>query len=189
MGRKRALTDEERELFETALDEAKPLKKAAPRPRKRKGIVETPSPQSPPKLESGPAASLSRRDKGIDGNTAERLRRGLIEPHAKLDLHGLTERDAHRALVTFLRGARGRKFRLVLVVTGKGGPDGSHISEDAAFDLGLEMRRRGVLRAMTPRWLREPDLAEHIVDVREAHRRHGGSGALYVYLRKPSDAK
>ena len=39
---------------------------------------------------------------------------------------------------------------------------------------------------MTPRWLREPGLAELIADVREAHRRHGGAGALYVYLRKQS---
>jgi DNA-nicking Smr family endonuclease len=50
------------------------------------------------------------------------------------------------------------------------------------------MRRRGVLKLMTPRWLKEPGIGELIADVREAHRRHGGSGALYVYLRKQSPA-
>ena len=45
-------------------------------------------------------------------------------------------------------------------------------------------RTRGVLKAMVPRWLQEPALVRLVADVRTAHRRHGGSGALYVYLRK-----
>jgi DNA-nicking Smr family endonuclease len=86
-----------------------------------------------------------------------------------------------------LRGARSRKLRLVLIVTGKGESRPGR-TEEAPFDLGLDMRMRGVLRMMTPRWLREPGIDELIADVREAHRRHGGSGALYVYLRKQSPA-
>ena len=68
-------------------------------------------------------------------------------------------------------------------MTGKGAR-GERNQRNEAFDLGLEMRARGVLRSLTPRWLREPGLVEIVADVREAHRRHGGSGALYVYLRK-----
>ena len=52
------------------------------------------------------------------------------------------------------------------------------------FDLELDRRTRGILRAMVPRWLREPALVRFVADVRAAHRRHGGAGALYVYLRK-----
>jgi DNA-nicking Smr family endonuclease len=181
--RKRALTEEERELFETALEDARPLKKAPRRRKKRAEPVQAPPVVVVAKPQAG--APVSRHNVGVDGNTADRLRRGLIEPQARLDLHGLTERDAHRALLTFLRGARSRKLRLILIVTGKG-EAGSNRAEESPFDLGLDKRMRGVLRKMTPRWLKEPGVAELIVDVREAHRRHGGSGALYVYLRKQS---
>jgi DNA-nicking Smr family endonuclease len=37
---------------------------------------------------------------------------------------------------------------------------------------------------MVPRWLKEPEFAALIADHRAAHRRHGGAGAFYVYLRK-----
>lgn len=184
MGRKRVLTEEERELFESTFGDAKPLKKSPRRPKKKTETQRATAALPKPKAKSEPSPSVSRRTVGIDGNTADRLRRGQVEPQARLDLHGLTERDAHRTLVTFLRSARARKLRFVLIVTGKG-DRGRTANEESAFDLGLEMGMRGVLRQMTPRWLREPGLAELIVDVREAHRRHGGSGALYVYLRKP----
>jgi hypothetical protein len=77
-----------------------------------------------------------------------------------------------------------RKLRLLLVVTGKGGAAERKNENETVFDLGLDMRARGILRNLTPRWLREPGLANMVADVREAHRRHGGAGALYVYLRK-----
>ena len=191
MARRRALTEEERELFESTLVDARPLKRAPRRPKKRAKPSSVETPPVPAKREKKETELvppvLRRRTVGIDGNTADRLRRGLIEPQARLDLHGLSERDAHRTLITFLRGARSRKLRMVLIVTGKGG-SGVSRAEETSFELGLDMSTRGVLRVMTPRWLKEPGLAEIIVDVREAHRRHGGSGALYVYLRKQSPA-
>ncbi len=104
-----------------------------------------------------------------------------MEPDTKLDLHGLTEDAAHRALVTFLRGAIVRGARLALVVTGKGLKPSA---PDEPFDLELDRRTRGVLKAMVPRWLQEPELVRFVADVRTAHRRHGGTGALYVYLRR-----
>src|SRR5207253_2960010 len=104
-----------------------------------------------------------------------------IEPKAKLDLHGYTAEAAHRALLAFLRNARERGHRLVLVVTGRGAP-----KPDAAtpFDMGLDRGPRGVLKCAVPRWLREPDFSELIAGARPAHRRHGGDGAFYIYLRK-----
>lgn len=180
--RKRSASEEERELFETALRDAVPLKS---RPRRRKKHVRpAPALQAPlPKRPSPKRSPSPDRASGIDGKTAERLTRGLLEPQARLDLHGLNERSAHRALVTFLRGAKARKLRIVLVVTGKGKADTRDL-DDRPFDLGLDTRERGILRKMTPRWLGESGLAELIADTRTAHRRHGGAGALYVYLRK-----
>jgi DNA-nicking Smr family endonuclease len=37
---------------------------------------------------------------------------------------------------------------------------------------------------MVPRWLNEAELAALIASVRPRHAKHGGAGALYVYLRK-----
>ena len=165
MRSKRPVTDDERKLFAAAFRETIPLA-----PVKRVGAE--------PKTKS---KSRSGKPSGVDGNTAEKLRKGELKPQASLDLHGMTENVAHRALVTFLRGAASRGLRLVIVVTGKGAPAAT---SDEPFDLERETSRRGVLKTMTPRWLREPDLAPFIADVRSAHRSHGGDGALYVYLRK-----
>ena len=95
-----------------------------------------------------------------------------------MDLHGKTEGAAHRVLSSYLRGASARGHRLVLVVTGKGNPR----KEESASWM---QSPHGILKQMVPRWLNEPDLAPLIASVRPAHVRHGGDGALYVYLRKP----
>lgn len=159
MSRRKA-SDEERALFEEAAKNPNLYTpKLAPKQKIKKPISET---------------------GGLDGNTQDRLRRGLLEPQANLDLHGLTEDAAHRALTRFIRDAAQRKLRLVSVVTGKGK---KAPAPDEPFEMNYE--RRGVLKEMTPRWLAEPELSRFVADVRAAHRKHGGGGALYVYLRKP----
>jgi DNA-nicking Smr family endonuclease len=180
--RKRLPSGEERELFEGALKDARPLKGHAPRPRPAKPARAESSDKSVPQMKLElPPPRLRRGPSGLDGRTAERLRKGELEPQARLDLHGLTEAAAHRALITFVKGAHARGYKLLLVVTGKWG---KNEPADAPYDMELDRRARGVLRTMTPRWLQERDLAPLVADVRAAHRRHGGEGALYVYLRK-----
>ncbi|MBV9569708.1 MAG: Smr/MutS family protein [Alphaproteobacteria bacterium] len=167
--RRRPATDEERALFEYVLRGGDPSEPAKPEKAKIEAEIALTKPHRPP-----------RRPTGIDGRTAERLRKGLIEPGASLDLHGFTETAAHAALTVFLRDAARRGVRLALVVTGKGSKS---VSEEP-FSLGLEGRARGILRTMVPRWLSEPELVRLVADVRTAHRRHGGAGAYYLYLRK-----
>jgi len=162
---RRRVSDDERALFEEAFKGTIPLKKPTPKKALTKPAPKVAAPQ-PPKFS------------GIDGGTDRALRKGALAPDARLDLHGMTEKAAHRALVTFVRSAGARDLRLLLIVTGKGAAD----PHDAPFDLGA--RKRGVLKTMTPRWLRESELAPFVADIRAAHRRHGGDGALYVYLRK-----
>jgi DNA-nicking Smr family endonuclease len=123
------------------------------------------SPQA--KSRQPPLAALDRRLK-------RKLSRGRGAIDAALDLHGLTQADAHEALRAFLRGSQARGARLVIVVTGKGG------SLDEPWP-----RDRGVLRRVTPHWLREPDLRSVVLGFEEAGRAHGGAGALYVRLRRP----
>jgi DNA-nicking Smr family endonuclease len=155
----RRTTKEERELFQATLSGQTPVKVKKVR---APAVVHLPAKKPQP----------ARTPSGLDGNTSRRLKRGEIAPDSKIDLHGLTEADAHRALTAFMLSAHRRGDRLVLIVTGKGG-----VSADPE-------RVRGVLRTMVPRWLEEVPLAKLIADKRGAHVRHGGGGALYVYLRK-----
>jgi DNA-nicking Smr family endonuclease len=103
------------------------------------------------------------------------LQRGRGAIDGAIDLHGLTQAEAHQALRGFLRYSQARGAKLVIVVTGKGGPLG-----DQAY-YGEE---RGVLRRLAPHWLREPDLRGVVLGFEEAARAHGGAGALYVRLRR-----
>jgi DNA-nicking Smr family endonuclease len=155
---RRITSDEERKLFEQDVKQSRPLKvtmfKGAPR---KKGA--------------------SHGTGGVNGATADRLRRGLMEPDARIDLHGLTQSAAHRTLFAWLTAAHDRGHRLVLVITGKGNPRND---ENAPW----MMSDHGVLKEMVPRWLKEAELAALIAHARPAHARHGGDGALYVYLRK-----
>ncbi len=159
--RRRRTTDEERAEFADAFKETRPLKADA---------------LAPPKASTRKPGATG----GLDGNTADRLRKGTLEPDARIDLHGMTEERAHRALLHFLKNAQACGARLVLVITGKGA---KQAASDAPFDMEEERRARGVLKTSVPRWFAEPDFARLIADSRSSHRRHGG-GALYVYLRK-----
>jgi DNA-nicking Smr family endonuclease len=113
-----------------------------------------------------PAALDPHRPVGLDRRTWLRLKRGQVSIEQTLDLHGRTQDEAHLALGRFLAGARATGCRSVLVVTGKGLESG------------------GTLRHMVPRWLNEGATREHIVAFCPAQARHGGTGALYVLLRR-----
>lgn len=116
---------------------------------------------------------------GLDRNTARALRRGERSPDAKLDLHGMTADRAHSALTRFILDSRARGLRCVLVITGKG----RRYSLPSESGLSME-RSEGVLRRDVPRWLNQPPLSGATVGIYQAHRKHGGDGAFYVYLRK-----
>jgi DNA-nicking Smr family endonuclease len=103
---------------------------------------------------------------GIDRASAERLKRGKHAIEARLDLHGMTQAEAHRALAVFIRGARAAGRRCVLIITGRGSAGG------------------GVLKAAVPRWLEEPEFRPHLLAIATAQPRDGGTGALYVMLRR-----
>ncbi|MGX5736968.1 Smr/MutS family protein [Bosea thiooxidans] len=109
----------------------------------------------------------------IERRLRTQLRRGQQSVEASIDLHGLRQDEAHLALRGFLRREQARGTRLALVVTGKGGPSPAFFGEE-----------RGVLRRMVPHWLRLPEMRALVLGFEEAEQRHGGSGALYVRLRR-----
>jgi DNA-nicking Smr family endonuclease len=112
----------------------------------------------------------------LDRQTARRLERGRLAVDARIDLHGMRQREAHAALRHFLKDAQRRGHRHVLVITGKG----AGIDERRPF---YETDERGVLRQAVPHWLSQPDLAPVVISYSEAPRRLGGEGALYVRIR------
>jgi len=111
----------------------------------------------------------------MDKKAFQRLKRGKLLPEGKIDLHGMTLDRAHPALMGFILRAHGAGLRLVLVVTGKG---------KDRDDGGPIPVRQGILRHAVPQWLSQPPLATLVLQLTEAHQRHGGGGAYYVYLRR-----
>jgi DNA-nicking Smr family endonuclease len=136
----------------------------------------TPVPRKPVHLPTKPV----RTHQQLDGSTLRRLREGKVDPDAKLDLHGLTQAQAHSRLATFLHRAHDHDLRCVLVVTGKGG--GRPEIDRSPFEAATS--GHGVLKSMVPRWLTEGDIRRFVSGTADAHARHGGAGALYVYLRR-----
>lgn len=111
----------------------------------------------------------------MDRSTYQRMKKGKARPEARIDLHGMTADAAHQSLTTFLFRAQASGKRLVLVITGKG---------RSGSDEGPIPYRMGILRRSLPEWLNRPPLNAIVQQVVEAHQRHGGSGAFYVYLRR-----
>ena len=177
--RRRALTEEERELWDLVAKQVKPLKKhrvakahvppraepspatpavrpaSSPRP-----IAAAPAPRAT-KPAMPPLAPLGKRER-------TKLSRGRSEIEARLDLHGMTQMRAHRALTGFLHRAHHDGLTFVLVITGKGRSGGES----------------GVLRRQVPEWLSLPEFRAFVVGFEEAAIGHGGEGALYVRIRR-----
>ena len=177
--RKRGLSAEERALWESVAKQIKPLRKKIralknPAAGEAESEVATipvpmlrpPAPlkiSQPPKPQAPPLAPLGRRERA-------QLSRGRKEIDARLDLHGMTQTRAHRALFGFLQRAQDDGLGFVLVITGKG-------------KVGAESER-GVLRRQVPQWLNLPEFRSLVVGYEEAHVGHGGEGALYVRVRR-----
>jgi DNA-nicking Smr family endonuclease len=144
-----------------------PAPASIPKPAQKKAAEPRSSPEPAPAL---PPLTLDRFA-GVDRANAERLKRGKHEIEARLDLHGMTQAEAHRALSTFIRASRADGRRCVLIITGRGSAKGPN-------------NAGGVLKSAVPRWLDEPEFRPHLLAIATAQPRDGGNGALYVMLRR-----
>jgi DNA-nicking Smr family endonuclease len=193
----RAVTDDEAKLWKYATRSLDPVKakprvtavqeasadstgeplspRAAPphAPRTSPPPSTAPRRAAPPKVTAAPLAEFDRRK-------ARQIASGKVEVAARIDLHGLRQRDARAELRTFLLRAHAAGHRTVLVITGKG------VSDKPADGLGelLGERQRGVIKRSVPLWLEEPDMRAIVLSYTQAAVRHGGAGALYVQLRR-----
>ena len=182
-------SDDDSVLWQRVVTEVKPLKSTielsefaaifaqsdhlAPPVAKLSGRMQKPTakPARPPIAATSPASvkkanpvDLRQGERaGIDGRTQRRLFRGDVPVDRRLDLHGLTAVRAESRLTQFIEAAARDECRCVLVITGKGA---------------------GILRGHVPDWLKRQPLSPHILALAEARPYDGGSGALYVLLRR-----
>ncbi len=189
---RRDISGEDHALWRHATRHVRPLAPERPKPARKKPVEAgatkpaEPAPSHAPSHPPKPPAKLAKNAKAhapkpaakkpppppamdltaLDGARARKLKRGELVPQDRIDLHGATEAVAHRRLETFVLAASAAGLRVVLVITGKGAGG------------------RGILRELVPRWLKEARLRPHVVAVTRAAARHGGDGALYLYLRR-----
>lgn len=191
----RGLNPEEKDLWERVAKTATPLEGREKKPtllksKRGKSTKEPPENKAIVPFEVGSAArtrlpghslapsvrsSVGSAPLQMDQKAFARMKRGKTKPEGRIDLHGMRLDEAHGALNAFIHTSYARGRRLVLVITGKG-----RITDDD----GPIPVRAGVLRHQVPDWLSRPPLNALVLQVSEAHQRHGGGGAYYVYLRR-----
>ena len=190
--RKRGLTADEAELWAHAMRDAKSLKRrqrAAERADKPPAVseqqAEQPAPSPPPPVPAQAAPRAARPTPpsppplaDFEDRHRRKLARNVETIDARLDLHGMRQREAYGALRAFLFASAARGNRHVLVITGKG----TRAEIERTRDFMQE--ERGVLRRLVPQWLAEPEFRAIVLSYTTAGVRHGGEGALYIRLRK-----
>ncbi|MCK8463267.1 Smr/MutS family protein [Aliiroseovarius sp. S1339] len=192
--RPRHLSTEDKVLWKKVADSTERLQPG--RPRAEPSPVELiRKPPEPPRVKSptfrvGESAKADARSHNITPNLSDsvasqplsmdrktfgKMKKGRLSPEGRLDLHGMTIAQAHPVLTRFILDAVAMDRRLVLVITGKG----KHRDDGGPIPV-----RHGVLRHQVPHWLRTMPLRPHVLQITEAHLKHGGQGAYYVYLRR-----
>jgi DNA-nicking Smr family endonuclease len=171
---RRRLSDNERALWKGFARGVTPLRRSA---AAALGVApDQATHETPPSQSVAKEPSHAKQPPALaqfDRRLRQRVARGHIAIDARLDLHGMTQKQAHAALLHFLTQAQAQDAKLALVVTGKGiGGAAGSASE------------RGVLRRQVPLWLSLPEFRRFIVSFEQAHGSHGGEGALYLRLRR-----
>lgn len=162
---KRHPTPEELHLWGKVAATVHPLQGRSEPRKARPQTLDAPA-RVAPKAADAAQKALREAVEGIEPNRRHRIAREREEIGARLDLHGMTQDRARAALEAFLRRAWDDGWRAVLVVTGKG------------------VQGDGILRRRAPDWLGAPGLSHIVAGISEAARHHGGSGALYVALKR-----
>jgi DNA-nicking Smr family endonuclease len=181
---RRRLTNEEEHLWSTVVRGVEPLRhrRKAVRATNSGGAHAAKKKSAPPASvvhhrpapASPPARPASIRPLTIAHREKQALARGRTTVDGRIDLHGMTQNEAHASLLRFLHRAQTDGAKFVLVITGKGAP--------LATQGG-----RGILRRQVPLWLSLPEFRACVLGFSVADASHGGDGALFVRLRRLRD--
>ena len=112
--------------------------------------------------------------KDMDGSIAKRFKRCEYKIEATLDLHGKTENAAYTEVFNFIKQSYMQNKRCILIITGKGIKQ----DNDDIFS------SKGKLKERTPVWLNSEELRPLILGFIDPIQSLGGTGALYIMLRK-----
>jgi DNA-nicking Smr family endonuclease len=185
--KERRLSAEEAALWARVVATAEPLDGKVSNPMSERtpakaGVQESAARDSVPRPAPGHAKGSGYTEAArkpvtsntLDGSWDRKLTRGTVDPDLTVDLHGHTLDTAYRTLDAGLEQAVRRGARVLLLVTGKPRDPGSG---------------RGAIRAAVGDWLAASRHSADISAVRGAHPRHGGTGALYIILKRPRPAR
>ncbi|MCO5064185.1 MAG: Smr/MutS family protein [Rhizobiaceae bacterium] len=175
----RELTEDDRILWDmvarSVTPSVPPKRHAAAKPKHQHVPGEQPEPKEPGGGKTvalpayRPAAPVRPPARShLDSQTLDKLAKGRLPLEARVDLHGMRQDEAHGLLLSFLARAHARGVRYVLIITGKGSSSGGD----------------GVLRRSVPGWLSTAPFRQYVSAHESAARGHGGSGALYVRLKR-----
>lgn len=173
------LSDEDRNLWESFTEDIKPIDKK-PINNEQNEKPHTSKTQQTCKntavFSSKEQHELSHGNvDDIDRKTARKFKQGKMDIDAKLDLHGMTQTQAYQALSDFILNNYHKQNRNLLIVTGKGN---SHPRQH------WNEPKSGILKEMVPKWLNESDIRPMILSFSHATQKDGGSGALYILLKR-----
>ncbi len=110
----------------------------------------------------------------LDRRTAEKFVRGQFKIEARLDLHGLSEKEAFSAVVDFILQSYVRGLRCILIITGKG----IKKENDTWYE------PKGIIKDALPSWLNNAEIRPFILSMVNALPADGGDGAMYVLLKR-----
>lgn len=160
-------------MWQEFAKDIKPLdknNKAATTPHKKKVNVqphqEKPNPEMNLRSVKNSEVRVVEGTDFMDKKSLRMLHKGEMKIDARLDLHGMTEAEAFKALNDFIHVSYQKTNKLVLVITGKGMPDNPSI-----------------IKYKLPHWLKQENLAPLINRFCQAAKNHGGEGAFYVMLK------
>jgi len=110
---------------------------------------------------------------GVQNGVFRKLKQGRYESEARLNLHRLRVERARAELYDFVEQAEKYGLRTVIIVHGKG--ENSRDREQAS-----------IIKAYINHWLQQLELVQAFHSARP---QHGGTGAVYVLLRKSEQAR
>lgn len=166
----KGLSDDDRLLWRIIAQTVRPLRKPDFSEVSVSPVVLPPTPMTPSALIAqtalGPVKNKPK-DRSLDRRTRERFIQGKMPIEARIDLHGMTGPVARQQVISFIIAGHRAGCRCVLVITGKGAPEGG-----------------GVLQQSLPHWLEDPEIAHMVLAHSPAQPRDGGHGAFYVLIRR-----
>ncbi len=116
---------------------------------------------------------LSFKRDGVQHGVYRKLKQGRYEYDAKLDLHRMNVGEARKEIFEFIEEAHSQGLRMLLLVHGKG------------RSISLE-NRKSILKGYANAWLKQIPTVQAF---HSAQRKDGGTGAVYILLKKSEESK